>query len=171
MNCPKCNSELLSTAVNCHRCGASFRHRSSQLRYAGFWRRVFAVAIDLLFAGAPIFVVFDRVIPHQSAEEEQATKAMFRHRLPSDEDARARLRFINRAVYFAEVTFFVCGPYFVLAESSTLQATFGKLLLGMKVTDLNGRRIRRRQALTRYLARILSALPPAVRIRDGDLYR
>ena len=158
MTCPTCDCRLLSDAVYCHRCGTSFRVGGAP-RYAGFWRRVCAVILDLLVVASPVFAVYDRVMPRQTPEEEQMTKDMFRHRLAPAEDRRARLRFTDRAIYFAEVTTFICGPYYVLSESSPLQATLGKVLLGMIVTDLNGRRIRRGRALRRFLARILSALP------------
>jgi uncharacterized RDD family membrane protein YckC len=48
--------------------------------------------------------------------------------------------------------------YFALFESSSLQATPGKLLAGLKVTDMEGRRIGFGRATTRALAKGLSAL-------------
>jgi uncharacterized RDD family membrane protein YckC len=48
--------------------------------------------------------------------------------------------------------------YFALFESSSLQATPGKLLAGTKVTDMEGKRIGFGRATTRTLAKGLSAL-------------
>lgn len=48
--------------------------------------------------------------------------------------------------------------YFALFESSSLQATPGKLLAGTKVTDMQGRRIGFGRATTRALAKGLSAM-------------
>ena len=48
--------------------------------------------------------------------------------------------------------------YFALMESSTKQATVGKMALGIFVTDLDGRRISFGRATGRYFAKILSAL-------------
>ena len=47
--------------------------------------------------------------------------------------------------------------YYAGMESSARQATFGKSLLGMKVTDLDGNRISFLRATGRYFAKIISA--------------
>lgn len=52
----------------------------------------------------------------------------------------------------------VRGLYWVLLESSSLQATLGKKLLGMVVTDEIGHRLSPRQALVRYLGRLFCEL-------------
>jgi uncharacterized RDD family membrane protein YckC len=49
--------------------------------------------------------------------------------------------------------------YNTVLESSPKQATIGKFTLGLKVTDLRGRRISFWQANLRYFSKILSALP------------
>jgi uncharacterized RDD family membrane protein YckC len=48
--------------------------------------------------------------------------------------------------------------YFSLQESSVQQATLGKRALGIKVTDLEGRRVSFGRATGRYFAKILSVL-------------
>jgi uncharacterized RDD family membrane protein YckC len=48
--------------------------------------------------------------------------------------------------------------YFTLFESSSLQGTSGKLLLGMRVTHLEGERISVVRAGARYLGKALSAI-------------
>jgi uncharacterized RDD family membrane protein YckC len=48
--------------------------------------------------------------------------------------------------------------YWSLLESSPLQATLGKMALGLKVTDLEGRRLSFPRALGRTLAKLLSTL-------------
>lgn len=48
--------------------------------------------------------------------------------------------------------------YFALMESSSMQATVGKLAVGVIVTDLNGNRIGFGRATGRYFAKILSAM-------------
>jgi hypothetical protein len=50
------------------------------------------------------------------------------------------------------------GLYFTLMESSPQQATVGKRLIGIKVTDKQGRRLSRGRALARFLAASLSWL-------------
>lgn len=49
--------------------------------------------------------------------------------------------------------------YYTLLEASPKQATIGKFTLGLKVTDLRGKRISFLQANLRYFSKILSALP------------
>jgi uncharacterized RDD family membrane protein YckC len=49
--------------------------------------------------------------------------------------------------------------YYTLLESSPKQATVGKFTLGLKVTDLRGKRISFWHANARYFARVLSAVP------------
>lgn len=48
--------------------------------------------------------------------------------------------------------------YFVLLESSPLQGTLGKLMLGIKVTDGEGKRISFFRALLRTISKILSSI-------------
>src|SRR5262245_10902594 len=52
--------------------------------------------------------------------------------------------------------------YAALLESGRRQGTFGKMALGIKVTDRDGRRISFLRATLRYLAKYLSALPCGV---------
>ncbi|WP_242920520.1 RDD family protein [Pontibacter liquoris] len=49
--------------------------------------------------------------------------------------------------------------YYTLLESSPKQATVGKFTLGLKVTDVRGKRITFAQANLRYFSKIISALP------------
>jgi uncharacterized RDD family membrane protein YckC len=49
--------------------------------------------------------------------------------------------------------------YFALQESSAYQATFGKRIMGIKVTTLEGGRIPFGHALIRYVCKIPSAIP------------
>ena len=49
--------------------------------------------------------------------------------------------------------------YYTLLEASPKQATIGKFTLGLKVTDLRGKRITWLQANARYFSKLLSALP------------
>lgn len=48
--------------------------------------------------------------------------------------------------------------YFALMESSTKQATVGKIVCGLRVTDLHGQRIDFGRASIRYFSKILSGL-------------
>lgn len=48
--------------------------------------------------------------------------------------------------------------YYAIMESSSKQATYGKLICGLKVTDLNGERISFMRATGRHFAKIISGI-------------
>jgi uncharacterized RDD family membrane protein YckC len=54
--------------------------------------------------------------------------------------------------------FFCSWLYEAFMESSSYQATLGKMIFGLKVTDLNGNRICFARATGRHFAKILSAM-------------
>ncbi len=100
------------------------------MEYAGFWRRVGASVID----GILLNVVGGIVIAISAAISDV-------------------LVVIAYIVYV--VALFL---YYAIMESSSYQATVGKIALGIQVTDLSGNRIGFGRALGRNLAEILSAL-------------
>jgi uncharacterized RDD family membrane protein YckC len=53
---------------------------------------------------------------------------------------------------------FVCCVYFAGLESSPMQGTLGKFLIGIKVTDLYGNRINLRVAIVRLIGKQISFL-------------
>ena len=56
------------------------------------------------------------------------------------------------------IEFAVLFLYFAIMESSSLQATIGKYALGIKVTDIYGRRITMLRAANRFFAKIASTI-------------
>jgi uncharacterized RDD family membrane protein YckC len=64
--------------------------------------------------------------------------------------------FIEIVILYSSLKLAVLVPYFTLLESSRLQATFGKLLLGIKVIDLSGKRISFARATGRFFAKVFS---------------
>ena len=101
------------------------------MEYAGFWRRFVAYIIDNIL----ISVVFWLV-------------ALVLGAIAGDGG-------VIVAYILGTIGVFV---YFAAMESSTSQATIGKIALGIQVTDLQGNRISFGKALGRNLAKILSAL-------------
>ncbi|MEL7626924.1 MAG: RDD family protein [Anaerolineaceae bacterium] len=96
--------------------------------YAGFWNRFAAIFIDGLILGAFGWVLI-------------------------------RIFGVRDDTFFYSLITTIAGfLYYTLQESSSYQATLGKRLLGIKVTDLSGARISFGKAAVRYLAKILSAL-------------
>jgi uncharacterized RDD family membrane protein YckC len=98
--------------------------------YAGFWRRVAAALIDGILVAVVSWIV----------------TAIFS-------------AFSDGAGVAAQIiTLIAAYGYYAGMESSSYQATVGKIALGIQVTDLNGNRISFGRALGRNLAEILSAL-------------
>jgi uncharacterized RDD family membrane protein YckC len=110
-----------------------------RLPYGGFWRRVIAWGIDGLVIGAVLAAVEGVLLAFLRAAGGGTGPAG-----------------VTAAWALAGVI--AVWLYYALMESSSLQATVGKLALGMRVTDLNGRRISFERATGRFFAKILSVL-------------
>jgi uncharacterized RDD family membrane protein YckC len=114
------------------------------VQYAGFWRRLAAALIDGLLSFAvylAIAFVMGFIYAAITGNDEM-----------SDDTA-------NVIAYVAWIIAFLLGwLYWALMESSSKQATLGKMALGIVVTDGQSRRISFGRATGRYFGRILSAL-------------
>jgi len=142
--CPRCGLELPGSASP----GTHDRPVSSTIEeqplpvslcYAGFWRRVVAYLVDRFLLGAVnlalcLFYIFMSGIDWQGDG--------------------LRIVSLTSALF----GFLLKWLYFTVAESSSMQATLGKALIGIKVTDEQGSRISLGRANGRYWAKILSAL-------------
>lgn len=171
--CNKCGTANEASAQFCSRCGAAFNPAAAAsttatpaapaagypappaypvagVQYGGFWIRVVATIIDVIVVRVVLFPV----------------KAMFglgglavggfgmhgyRHPL-----ALPYLIFGGGVV--ALLTIVASWLYEALMESSSYQATLGKMIFGMKVTDLNGNRIDFARATGRHFGKFLSGL-------------
>jgi uncharacterized RDD family membrane protein YckC len=105
--------------------------------YAGFWRRVVAAILD----GLVVSIV---TVPLTLA-------------LGGGDDIGS-----NSGMYYSpaasSISILLGWLYAALMESSSKQATLGKMAMGAIVTDLEGRRIGFGKATGRHFAKILSAL-------------
>jgi len=110
--------------------------------YAGFWLRCAASLIDGFLISFPLFILV--FIAITVARIVNATKG----RDPSIEILAAPLA----------ITFLVPWLYFSFLESSPWQATIGKNVLRLYVTDLEGNRLTRDRAVGRNVAKFLSNL-------------
>jgi uncharacterized RDD family membrane protein YckC len=154
--CATCSAELLGDAAFCTWCGAAIPFRP-RVRYAGFGRRALAVFLDLVILTPVILILLSCVAP-VSREEMQAMRDAAGDRLGNSEREEVQLVAMTRFAWLCMLILCVGGPYSVLTESSALQGTLGKRAMGLKVTDLDGRRIRPGRAIGRYLAHILSTV-------------
>ena len=105
--------------------------------YAGFWLRFVAVIIDVIILSI-ISAILGGILGGAMEAAGADPKTIF--------GISQLLGLIVGIIYF-------CGM-----ESSARQATFGKSLLGLRVTDLDGNRISFLRALGRYFAKILSGI-------------
>lgn len=100
------------------------------MSYAGFWRRFVAFVIDAILVGV-VLTVLSWFVGGWDRRELEA---------------------------FDLAWLILTWPYFAGFESSARQATLGKQALGLKVTDLDGRRITFARATGRHFGKFLSAL-------------
>lgn len=143
MNCPNCHQPQPEGALVCSNCGYLLPETVEVVPqdtqrtawsptyapvYAGFWNRFAAIFIDGLILGAFGWVL----------------TSIFGL---SDETS-----------LYGLITAIAGFLYYTLQESSAAQATLGKRMLHIKVTDLNGGRISFGRAALRYFAKILSAV-------------
>jgi uncharacterized RDD family membrane protein YckC len=98
------------------------------VQYAGFWKRVGATLLDGIIVAIPLGIIAGLIFGFGNS---------------------------GGSNLFTFITGFL---YKVLMESSSKQGTLGKMIVGIKVTDLNGDRLSFGRATGRYFASILSGL-------------
>ena len=178
MFCAQCGSPLVPGATFCSNCGArvvvvtmpgdpaapvaspapvasawpeaaraAAAAATAAVTYGGFWRRFWAVVLDGLIvnivtvpAGMMLSLPTAAMIDSDTITAEQMA-AYF--------SAYAMAAFISVLVNWL---------YFALMESSKWQGTLGKLALGLRVTNGEGRRIGFGRASGRFFGKMVSAL-------------
>lgn len=160
-NCPSCNARNSSNARFCTACGANLSQANtnqgpstpyqtpsshpeaalvSAYAFAGFWKRVIAYILDgIIFSilfGILAFLLGGSLFS-MSSQSPANIMAIFG---------------IYALIYPA------WWLYFALMESSSSQATFGKKIVGIKVTDLNGQPIGFGHATGRHFAAFITQM-------------
>ncbi len=132
--CNNCGAETDPNAEICVRCGVRLQGSIllSQDVYAGFWRRFAAIIVDGILLWI-VQVIFFRSLAFKMFV---FTPGLF------------------FKMYFWSIL--ISWLYFALMESSSKQATLGKMLIGIKVTDLDGNRIGFGKATGRYFSKLIS---------------
>jgi len=165
--CNKCGAPNASSAQFCSRCGAStspsmafaptpapatayaaavaYPATQAGVRYGGFWIRFVAAIIDAILVRvviAPVGVIFGLgTLAHGMLG--------FGH---------GGLLHLFGGGVLAVLILAGSWLYEAFMESSSYQATLGKMIFGMKVTDLYGNRISFARATGRHFAKILSGM-------------
>jgi len=131
----------------------SNQNETIKITYAGFWWRFLSHIIDqiiLSFASSifvlPIFGIFG--ISLFSMEKSGY----------DFEDPEILIPIIMMYSSIALISTVVTWLYYAIMESSKTQGTVGKLVLKIKVTDMEGNRISFGRATGRYFGKILSGL-------------
>ena len=178
MFCSKCGAALAADTAFCQSCGNPVARvalppaypapvsphagvgaivYASNVTYAGFWLRLVAHLVDnfiigliTLFLIVPLFflmggVAFLTSIAHGNGEP------------PSPDQVWAVVPLI---VMIIGVSVLGQWLYFAYLESGEKQATWGKQILGLYVTDLAGNRISFARASGRFFAKLVSGLIP-----------
>jgi uncharacterized RDD family membrane protein YckC len=157
--CHKCGAPNDDQAAFCDKCGGVLQKPSTatmasapayppSVQYAGFWRRVLASIIDGLIVGAVQtviqFVLIGVGVINMSDLQAGPGTEEYRHYI--------LVMWILGAAMFVPQTL-----YFAIMESSSKQATLGKMVLGIVVTDTDGKRVSFGRAIGRNLGKIISA--------------
>jgi uncharacterized RDD family membrane protein YckC len=162
--CTKCGAQNSASAQFCSRCGAAFgvipqasgtplaapeglypsaTPLQAGAGYGGFWIRFLAAILD----GILVQVV---VVPVSIMVGAVIGAAGFAVSMPS-----MGVRLVSMIVG-GTLGFLASWLYEAILESSPRQATLGKMVLGLKVTDLAGNRISFARASGRHFAKYLS---------------
>lgn len=118
--------------------------------YAGFWKRVAAAIIDGIIVAAASYAMLFVLL-------------LLAFAVSLTLDAQGGVGIPDGAFIAVSVAYYILAIalpwlYEAYMESSSKQATVGKMALGVVVTDLSGRRITFGRATGRYFAKFLSGL-------------
>ncbi len=159
MFCSKCGTKSEDNARFCSECGTQLTtsetkalqpdpvqnvHSEPAFRYAGFWYRTLAWIIDIVITAVSGIII---VLPLGFALGASMAGTSSASEISSAGEALGNITGI-----------LITWLYFTISESSIWQATLGKKLLGLRVTDEEGNRISFGRANGRYWAKILSGL-------------
>jgi len=179
--CSKCGSEISPTTAFCSTCGQAIAVLTpvpaipslspvdpnlyaqpvvpasyGAVAYAGFWLRFVAYLIDGVISGLAFLVL---LIPLFVLTGAGAALG----RIGSGEDIHddvAAFLGLGFLFGFFAIIFLVSWLYHALSESSSWQATPGKKMLNLKVTDLTGQPISFGRASGRFFAKIITGMIP-----------
>jgi uncharacterized RDD family membrane protein YckC len=124
--------------------------------YAGFWLRFLAYLIDGLIL-SPVFLVFFFIGLGMTGG---LAHLMALSRQRGEVDPAVAFSLVSLFFTFVAIILLLRWLYYAYLESGEKQATWGKQVLGLYVTDLHGQRISFAHASGRFFAKIISGLIP-----------
>lgn len=133
---------------------------------AGFWKRYVAYFIDIVLLYIVVEILSTLYFSFQAYSQAELLKDLLASLNAASESGDTPDPFVIMksleaillpSLIFSSTAYFIlAGIYFSWMESSPHQATLGKRLLGIKVTNYLGEPIKLPQAIGRYLAATLS---------------
>lgn len=175
MYCSRCGAAMPEGTTFCSNCGQAFSVAAnmarvppmsvsvagpayaavSRLEVAGFWLRALAYLIDAAVIGIGFVVI---LIPMMILTGLGDLLSRFH---PDEDMSDFGLFLIIGLVFLATtVSLVVTWLYHALLESSEWQATVGKKLLGLVVTDMAGQRVSFGRSTGRHFAKIITNMVP-----------
>jgi uncharacterized RDD family membrane protein YckC len=131
-------------------------------QYAGFWLRFVAYLIDGVIFGIPLgilcvvlFLVFGGVAAIHGAIPVNGDPDAMQAALPGLIGAMLGFYFM-----FFAIAIVGSWLYYAMLESSARQATFGKSIMSLRVTDMNGNRLSFGRASGRFFGKLVTGLVP-----------
>ena len=128
------------------------------MKPAGFWIRVAAFIIDSLILSIVVLPIYYAYMPILRPFMEEYNAALLASDITAAQNAITAL-YSQLFKGPIPIIMAINTIYFSVLEASRFQATLGKRIMGIKVTDKNGNRISLLQSFARNLAKILSSLP------------
>lgn len=180
MYCSKCGTEISPTTAFCSTCGQAISgivpvpalpslspvdpnlyapvvpRSYSSVAYAGFWLRFVAYIIDGVISGVAFLILLIPLFVLTGAGTALS-------KISSGEDISdgvATFLGLGFLLGFFGIIFLVSWLYHALSESSSWQATPGKKMLHLKVTDMTGQPISFGRASGRFFAKIITGMIP-----------
>ena len=181
MYCSKCGSTIAETVTVCPVCGQPQGagiplppppllqpagpayvtpdwQPAPVVAYAGFWLRVVAYLLDGFILGVPVGIIIVIVILSSGF-------STFLHNFPNPPEPPDPGEAFGIALAIGIgifILFAIVGSwlYYACFESSSWQATPGKKVLNLAVTDLTGARITFGRATGRFFAKLISRMIP-----------
>jgi uncharacterized RDD family membrane protein YckC len=160
LECRRCGAQIADESAFCSACGQSTREETTApsdstpppavrkaplIAYAGFWLRAVAYVVDTCLLGFVAGIVILGPLMQRAGLSPENPWVFFTS--------------VSRQVVAINLLMvMVSWVYWAMFESSAWQATPGKKILGLYVTDLQGKRITFARASGRYFGKIISSL-------------
>jgi uncharacterized RDD family membrane protein YckC len=154
LSCPRCGASLAEGQESCSACGGSTNEtpvqvdprggfaKPRQVVYAGFWLRGFAYLLDSLLVGIVTGLLILRPLMERAGI--------------SVDNPWVLITGEGRQIIAINLLVAMAGwLYWASLESSAWQATLGKRVFGLQVTDLEGRRVSFARASGRHFGKII----------------